>query len=267
MSSILLPTYLGTPKFDEFIEKFYENIMLSDLVKHFFLLAKKPAVVRDLNRYWPYLLPKTLLDYRKPAVASSDYDIRLPESQFSEVALIMARLLREMKFNVDHAPQLMHEILELIEETRNQSSASSQSVIEGKDINSDILQFVLKKNKIQSELMPSKSIKTGKGLEHEVWIRLDNEEKLVLISGKIIIKDESFDDQLAEIIEKQADQESIVQLKLVRDAGPQHFLASRFLPFDNGIPIRLFIKYLQKFAIDLAAAYAFDKNSVLKKKT
>ena len=36
MSSILLPTYLGTPKFDEFIEKFYENVMLSDLVKHFF---------------------------------------------------------------------------------------------------------------------------------------------------------------------------------------------------------------------------------------
>ena len=115
--------------------------------------------------------------------------------------------------------------------------------------------------------MPSKSIKTGKGLEHEVWIRLDNEEKLVLISGKIIIKDESFDDQLAEIIEKQADQESIVQLKLVRDAGPQHFLASRFLPFDNGIPIRLFIKYLQKFAIDLADVYAFDKDSILKKKT
>jgi hypothetical protein len=122
-------------------------------------------------------------------VCSSDLDIRLPESQFSEVVLIMARLLREMKFNVDHAPQLMHEILELIEETSSQATASSQSVIEGKDFNSDILQFVLKKNKIQSELMPSKSIKTGKGLEHEVWIRLDNEEKLVLISGKIIIKD------------------------------------------------------------------------------
>ena len=42
MHTILLPTYLGTPKFDEFVDKFYENVMLSDLVKHFFLLAKKP---------------------------------------------------------------------------------------------------------------------------------------------------------------------------------------------------------------------------------
>jgi truncated hemoglobin YjbI len=267
MSSILLPTYLGTPKFDEFIEKFYENVMLSDLVKHFFLLAKKPTVVRDLNRYWPYLIPKTLLEYRKPAVASSDYDIRLPESQFSEVVLIMAKLLREMKFNVDHAPQLMHEILELVEETRSQASASTQSVIEGKDINSDILQVVLKRNKIQSEVMPSKAIKTGNGLEHEVWIRFDHDEDLIGVSGKIHIKDESFDDQLTEIIEKQAEKESIVQLKLVRDAGPQHFLASHSLPLKNGIPIRLFIKYLQKFAVDLFAVYALDKNSVLKKKT
>ena len=267
MSTILLPTYLGTPKFDEFMDKLYENVMLSDLVKHFFLIAKKPAVDRDLSRYWPYLLPKTILEYRKPAVATSEYDIRLPESQFSEVVMIMTKLLREMKFNVDHAPQLIHEILELIEETRSQASASTQSVIEGKDINSDILQVVLKRNKIQSEVMPSKAIKTGNGLEHEVWIRLDNEEKLVRISGKVIIKDESFDDQLTEIIEKQAEKESIVQLKLVRDAGPQHFLASHSLPFENGIPIRLFYKLLTKFAVDLFAVYALDKNSVLKKKT
>ena len=133
MSTILLPTYLGTPKFDEFMDKLYENVMLSDLVKHFFLITKKPAVDRDLSRYWPYLLPKTILEYRKPAVATSEYDIRLPESQFSEVVMIMTKLLREMKFNVDHAPQLIHEILELIEETRSQASASTQSVIEGKD--------------------------------------------------------------------------------------------------------------------------------------
>jgi len=267
MSTILLPTYLGTPVFEEFMEKFYESVLQNDLVKHFFLLAKKPTVDRDLYRYWSYLLPKTPLEYRKPTVATSEYDIQLPESQFSEVVLIMTKLMREMKFNTDHAPQLIHEILELIEETRSQAAASSQSVIEGKDIKSDILQTVLKRYKIQSEVMPSKSIKTGKGLEHEIWIRLDNDAKLVRISGKILIKDEAFEDQLNEVIEKQAEKESIVQLKLVRDAGPQHFLASHSLPFENGIPIRLFIKCLQKFALDLAAVYALDKNSVLKKKT
>jgi hypothetical protein len=139
-------------------------------------------------------------------------------------------------------------------------------VLEGKDISADILQIVLKRNKIESEVMPSKAIKTGKGLVHEVWIRLDHDAQIVRLSGKIFIKDESFDDQLNEIIEKQANKYSIVELKLVRDAGPQHFLASHSLPFENGIPIRLFIKYLQQFSVDLAGVYAFDKDSILKKK-
>jgi hypothetical protein len=115
--------------------------------------------------------------------------------------------------------------------------------------------------------MPSKAIKTVKGLEYETWIRLDYEEKVVRISGKIFIKDEAFDDQLTEIIEKQADKDSIVRLRLVRDAGPQHLLANYSLPFQNGIPIRLFIRCLQRFGLDLAAVYSFDKESILKKKT
>jgi hypothetical protein len=267
MSTILLPTYLHTPAFEEFMEKFYKNVMQNDLVKHFFLLAKKQVVEKNLRRYWPFLFPRTQLEYRKPAAATSVYEVRLPESQFAEVAMIMARLMREMKFDTEHAPQLMHEIFEIIEETRSQATDSSQSVIEGKDINSEVLQISLKRVKIQTEVMPSKSIKTGKGLEHEVWIRLDNDAKLVCISGKILINLESFEDQLTEIITKQAEKESIVQLKLVIDAGPQHLLASHFLPLKNGIPIRLFINYLQKFALDLAAVYAFDKNSVLMNKT
>ena len=266
MSALLLPSYLGNSLFEEFICKFYETVILNDLVKHFFLLAKRPVVFRDLRRYWPYLLPKTPLEYRKPASATSEYDIRLPESQFSEIVTITNRMMIQMKFNSEHAPQLAHEILEIIEETRSQAAASSQSVLEGKDISADILQIVLKRNKIESEVMPSKAIKTGKGLVHEVWIRLDHDAQIVRLSGKIFIKDESFDDQLNEIIEKQANKYSIVELKLVRDAGPQHFLASHSLPFENGIPIRLFIKYLQQFSVDLAGVYAFDKDSILKKK-
>jgi hypothetical protein len=85
--------------------------------------------------------------------------------------------------------------------------------------------------------------------------------------GKIFIKDQAFDDQLEEIVQKQAEKESIVNLKLVRDSGPQHFYASHSLPYANGIPMRLFIRYLHRFCMDLAGVYSFDKESVLKKKS
>lgn len=267
MAQILLQKYLGTPEFDEFLDKFYDTVTQNDLVKHFFLIAKKPAVLQDLNRYWPYLLPKSTLEYRKPATPSSSYEIQLPERQFSEIVILMTKLFRELKFSSEHAPQLIHEILELIEETRSQTADTAQSTLDGKDIDPEIINLVLKRNRIQAEVMPSKAIKTVKGLEYETWIRLDYEEKAVRLSGKIFIKDEAFDDQLTEIIEKQGEKDSIVRLRLVRDAGPQHLLANYALPFQNGIPIRLFIRCLQRFSLDLAAVYSFDKESILKKKT
>ena len=267
MAHILLQKYLGTPEFDEYLDQFYDAVTQNDLIKHFFIVAKKPAVIQDLNRYWPYLLPKTTLEYRKPATPTSLYEIQLPERQFSEIVLLMTKLFRELKFSSEHAPQLIHEILELIEETRSQTSDTASSTLEGKDIDSEIIHLVLRRNKIQSEVMPSKAIKTGKGLEHESWIRLNKEDKRLLIFAKIFIKDQAFDDQITEIIQKQEDKESIVSLRLVRDSGPQHLYASHSLPFDNGIPIRLFIRCLQRFCMDLAAVYTFDKESILKKKS
>jgi truncated hemoglobin YjbI len=267
MAQILLETYLGTQQFDDFLDQFYDAVTQHDLVKHFFIVAKKPAVIQDLKRYWPYLLPKSTLEYRKPAVPSSSYEIQLPESQFSEIVIMMTKLFREMKFSSEHAPQLIHEILELIEETRSQTADTASTTLEGKDIDPEILHLFLKRHRIQSEVMPSKALKTVKGLEYESWIRLDHEEKEIRIYGKIFIKDEAFDDQLTEIIEKQADKESIVKLRLVRDSGPQHLYASHTLPFNNGIPMRLFTRCLQRFCADLAAVHSFDKESILKKKT
>jgi truncated hemoglobin YjbI len=267
MISILLQSYLGTKEFDQFLDQFYENVSQNDLVKHFFLLAKKPTIIQDLNRYWPYLIPKTTFEYRKPATPTSSYDIQLPERQFSEIIVIMTKLFRELKFNAEHAPQLTHEILEIIEETRSQTADTSPSVLDAKEVDSEKISLFLKRNKIVSEVMPSRAIKTEKGLAHEAWIRLDDEEKTILLYGKIFIKDQAFDDQLEEIIQKQAEKESIVNLKLVRDSGPQHFYASHTLPFDNGVPMRLFIRYLHRFSMDLAGVYSFDKESVLKKKS
>ena len=267
MAQILLEKYLGTPQFDDFLDQFYDSVTQHDLVKHFFIVAKKPAVLQDLKRYWPYLLPKSTLEYRKPATPTSSYEIQLPESQFSEIVIMMTKVFRELKVSSEHAPQLIHEILELIEETRSQTADTASMTLEGKDIDSDILHLYLRRNKIQSEVMPSKAIKTVKGLEHESWIRLDHEEKEIQIYGKIFITDQAFDDQLTEIIEKQADKESIVKLRLVRDSGPQHLYASHTLPFNNGIPMRLFTRCLQRFCLDLAAVYSFDKESILKKKT
>ena len=99
----------------------------------------------------------------------------------------MTKLFRELKFSSEHAPQLIHEILEIIEETRSQTADTSSSVLSTKEVNPDMILLFLKRNKINSEIMPSKAIKADKGLAHESWIRMDDEEKQIIIYGKIYI--------------------------------------------------------------------------------
>jgi hypothetical protein len=97
--------------------------------------------------------------------------------------------------------------------------------------------------------MASKAIKTEKGLKHQAWIRLADDELSLFIYGKIFIKDQAFDDDLNEIIQKQNELESIVNLQLVRHSGPQHFYASHTIPFDNGIPSHFRVWNIQTWSL------------------
>jgi hypothetical protein len=265
MTFVLLESYLGSKEFDEFIDKFYEAVAFNDLVKHFVILAKKTTIIQDLKRYSPYLISKSYLEYARPPSASSSSEIQLPELQFSEILVIMNRIFRQLKFDPDHVPQLTHEILEIIEETRSQTADTTPSVLKAKEVDSERISLFLKRNKIKCDVMPSKAIKTEKGLKHECWIRVADDDMRLLIYGKIFIKDQAFDDQINEIIDRQEQKESIVNLQLIRDAGPQHFYSSHSLPYASGIPIRLLIRYLHRFSSDMAAVYNFDENSILEK--
>ena len=263
-STVLLSSYVRKPEFEDLLNAFYDGVCESDLVKHYFFLAKKSAILQDMKKFSSYLTPKTQLDYRRPAASSASPDIQLPDSQISEISQIMTRVLREQKFTLEHIPQLMHEILEMIDETRSQTNDTAASVLYPDEIDSENVYKFLKKNQIGAEIMPSKSIMAERGLAHKVWIYLDHEEKTISVEGKIFIKDIAFDDQIEEIIEKQNNRDSFVKLRLERNAGAQHLVERHTLPFRNGIPVRLFVRYLNKFSRDLDLIYSTDSDGILK---
>jgi hypothetical protein len=112
--------------------------------------------------------------------------------------------------------------------------------------------------------MPSKSLMAERGLAHKVWIYLDHDEKTISIEGKIFIKAIAFDDQIEEIIEKQNNRDSFMRIRLERNNGAQHLIERHTLPFQNGIPVRLFVRYLGKFSRDLDMIYSTDSDDILK---
>ena len=263
-STILLTSYVKKPEFEDFLNAFYDAVYESAMVKHYFFLAKKGTVLQDMKKFSRYLTPKTQLDYRRPATGTASQDIQLPDSQISEISQIMLRVFRAKKFPFEDTPQLTHEILEMIDETRSQTNDTEASVLYPDEIDSDNVYKFLKKNKIDSEIMPSKSLMAERGLAHKVWIYLDHDEKTISIEGKIFIKDIAFDDQIEEIIEKQNNRDSFVKIRLERNNGAQHLIETHTLPFQNGIPVRLFVRYLGKFSRDLDMIYSTDSDDILK---
>jgi hypothetical protein len=265
MTTILLNSYLRDPAFDNVIHQIHDAVCCSDLVKHYFVLAKKSAVIQDIKRYRNYLAPKPSLDYRRPATPTASSDIQLPDSQFSEIILIMSRVFRDNKISPEHMPQLTHEILELMEESRSQTNDTVSSKLEAKEVSVDKIQYFLKRYKIISEVMPSKAIMAERGLSHKLWLRVNPEQQEIHIEGRIIILDAAFDDQIDEILERQTGRESVISLqKETDDAGRRRLLGRQALSYSYGVPMRLFVRYLNRFSTDFNNVHSLDKENILR---
>jgi hypothetical protein len=55
-----------------------------------------------------------------------------------------------------------------------------------------------------------------------------------------------------------------MKIRLERNNGAQHLIETHTLPFQNGIPVRLFVRYLGKFSRDLDMIYSTDSDDILK---
>ena len=260
----LLQTYVKNENFDNIISEFYDEVKLSDLVKHYFLAAKKPGLIRDLKKYHVYLLPKSELEFNQRPTSSSLFDIQLPGNQFQEVTEILVKVLRKYKVSSMHSPRLLHEILTIVEETRSQCNETEVSTLDRVEIDPEKIYKLLNRNRISSDVMPSKAVRTERGLPHPVWIHTDFDSRMLLIKSKIVIKDSAMQDQIEEVIEKSQISPKFLEIKLDNESGPQALVDSHEIPFLDGIPIRLFIAYLRRFSSDFSRVYSFDKENILK---
>ena len=263
----LLQTYVKNENFENIISEFYDLVKSTDLVKHYFLAAKIPALIRDLKKYPVYLTPKSEHEFNQPPSSSAIYDVQLPANQFQEVSQILAKILRKYKVPSREASRLLHEILEIIEETRSQCNETEVSTLDRVEIDPEKIYKLLSRNRIASDVMPSKAVRTERGLPHPVWIHTDSDNRMLLIKSKIVIKDSAMQDQIEEVIEKTQISPKFLEIKLDNESGPQALVDSHEIPFLDGIPIRLFIRYLRRFSSDFSRIYSFDKESILKEPT
>jgi hypothetical protein len=89
-------------------------------------------------------------------------------------------------------------------------------------------------------------------------------EKKIYVSSKIFIKDSASNTDIDELIEKIEARKRFLNLKLVEDKGTPHFFDSHVFSIGDGIPIRLFVRYLRKFSNEFDLVYVNDSGNILK---
>ncbi len=260
----LLHSYLGDPDFEKVIFDFHDEVRNTDFVKHYFLAAKKTAVMQDLKKYHHYLLPKSDYEYSLPPTATAKTEIQIPSSQFYEVTQILATELRKHKVLAADSMRLQHEILEIVEETRSQCDETEVSKLDVVEINPEKIYKLLRRNGIISEVMPSGGVRTERGLPHTVWIYVDEEKRMVLVTGRIRIKESASQTDIDELLEKIRPHEKFIHLEFERnDAGTRYLTDTHEIPFNDGIPIRLFKRYLRRFSMEFDRIFGFDGERIL----
>jgi len=260
----LLQLFLSNPNFEKIISDFHDEVRNNDLVKHYFLAAKKNAIIRDLKKYYHYLTPKSDYEYSHPPTSTAKWEIQLPSNQFQEVVQILGNELRKNKISVIESNQLKHQILEIAEETRSQFNETEVSKLDVVEITPEKIYQLLRRNKIISEIMPSKAVKTERGLPHPVWIQTDYENKILHVSSKIIIQEAASQSDINELLEKTRSREKFVYLRLEQgDVGPRYLTDGHDIPFNDGIPIRLFTRYLRRFSSEFDIIFGSDSDNIL----
>lgn len=263
MTSVL-ENYVKEKILDEIIFDFYDQVRANDFVKHFFLAAKKNTILADLKKYHFYLAEKSGYDYSQMPVASSNWDVQLPSSQFKEIVHILGKILIAKKINFDCIPQLKHEILEIIEETRSQCAEIELSTLNLKEASPYKITQLLTRHRIRSEVMPSREIKTEKGLQHPVWIDIDYDNINLIVKSKIYFKASASNTEISELHNKINEKIFFLKPKIESDAGGSCIYDQHYLPFAGGIPIRLLIRYLRRFSMEFSQLYIFDNEKILK---
>ena len=261
--SSLLRAYVQNKSYKDAVKEFYDTLAEIDAAKHFLFLAKKDQIIKDLKKFWPYVTVKSEREYKNSPTPSATHNIQLPSSQFHVVSNTLEKALIKHEIRKDHVAQLCHDSLEVIEESRSQTNDDFLSVLDSIDVDSGSLQLLMKRQKVYSEITPAKEVHIKRGLSHDVWVHVDHDEKHLLIEGKIYIRDTAFEDQIEDIIFKQNQQHGIVRLKLQEEIDKFYLYDRHILPFANGVPVRLLVKYLKRFSMELHLTHNYDSDKIL----
>ena len=259
----LLDKYEDDAKLNRMLTTFYSRVSNEVAIKHFFMDLSLEKMLTDMSRFSQFILDRPEKTYTDSPTQTNDSSIQVGFTSFKEICHHLVEVFKEENIEAEDIPKLATDIMEIIEESKAESSDRISTVYQVDNINYDHLIEIFSHAKIKSELDEENilNIHVG-GSQTPIYLKLNKKHQKILFFGRARLKN---NDQpaLDKIIAMANEAYTFFPVSRFEEDGDFYLYAEHTFSMQEGVPTRLLIRIAKQFTTFFESALRCDKEKVL----
>jgi hypothetical protein len=261
----LMDTPDNKEKLVDAIELFYNNVMEQKDLRHFFFGMNTDKLVKDIELYQDFVMPKPERYYRESFSQTAPSAIQIKAPQFDELQITLQTSLRSGGYLKSQIPVLSAKLLELFEESRAQMADENIKVWKPFEVTNQLVADLYNANRTDARLEKNGDVYGSRGFFYPFWTRVAGDTKQIIFIGQGFSTSVDTPVEAVEAFCKQVNDKFNHQKFQVRQSpkGPVLF-ARHAISYTSGVPTRMLMRGAKLFATTFEGAMNMDTDKLLK---
>jgi len=261
----LMDTPDNKEKLVDAIKLFYDNVMEQKDLRHFFFGMTIEKLVKDIELYQDFFMPKPERYYRESFSQTSPSAIQIKAPQFEELQITLQTSLRSGGYLKSQIPVLSAKLLELFEESRAQMADENIKVWKPFEVSNQLVADLYNANRTDARLEKNGDVYGSRGFFYPFWTRVAGDTKQLIFIGQGFSTSVDTPLDTVEAFCKQVNEKFNHQKFQVRQSakGPVLF-ARHAISYSHGVPTRMLMRAAKQFATTFEGAMNMDTDKLLK---
>ena len=185
----LMDKYEDEFKLKRILTSFYNRVSSEVNVKHFFMDLSLEKMLQDVDHYNQFILDKPDRIYTAEPSQTADSSTQIGSSSFKEICHHLVEVLKEEAIQEEDIPRFVTDVMEIVEESKAESSDRISTVYEAETLNYEHLVEILAKARTKAEL-DEENVLTVRvsGVQVPINIKINKKHQYLLIFGKVECK-------------------------------------------------------------------------------
>ena len=261
----LMDTPDNKEKLVDAIKLFYDNVMEQKDLRHFFFGMTIEKLVKDIELYQDFFMPKPERYYRESFSQTSPSAIQIKAPQFDELQITLQTSLRSGGYLKSQIPVLSAKLLEMFEESRAQMADENIKVWKPFEVSNQLVADLYNANRTDARLEKNGDVYGSRGFFYPFWTRVAGDTKQLIFIGQGFSTSVDTPLETVETFCKQVNEKFNHQKFQVRQSakGPVLF-ARHAISYSHGVPTRMLMRAAKQFATTFEGAMNMDTDKLLK---